>query len=126
VAARPSSFTCGDCPEIAAHPDRIVFGVMFPDGQPDPDSLRRKIDERVRRLTGTAAMIRQDVERHNAEAPAKVKARLAVKLAKVKAAIGAIEALGIPLKPRNAPGLHAVPLHRKKIELAPRPPSPTG
>jgi len=110
----PSTFSVSGYPEIVVRDDSIMISFSFPDDSADPDALKSRIDRDVQSLAQAVGNLRRDVENHNTSAPQAIKSALQSKLQRAKSAIGAVSALGIPIKQRDTPLTYAVPTKRRK------------
>ena len=111
---RPSTYSLSGYPELEIRDAVVVFECSFPDDTPDPSGLKAEIERTIRSLSDTVSNLARDVEKHNEEAPRAVRAALERKLSRAKAAVGAVEALGIPVKQRSAPETFVVPTKRRE------------
>lgn len=129
---RPSTYSFSGCPEITVRKDSIVFSVAFPDDSAEPERLRKEIDRQVASLREAVQCIRRDVESHNAAAPARIKSAIEAKRNLASSAIGAVAALGIPIKRADRSPTFDIPAKRRpspiprpQVTAAPYEPEPT-
>ena len=115
---RPSTFSLSGYPEIEIRDDVVVFGCTFPDDSANPEQLKSEIQNNISSLADAVANLRRDVENHNRTAPGTIRSALAQKRAKAQAAVGAVAALGIPIKQRNQPLTFTVPTKRRESPVA--------
>lgn len=115
---RPSSYSLSGYPELEIRDDAVVFTCRFPDDSPEPERLKTEIERSIRSLSDAVSNLARDVERHNREAPAAVRAALERKLSKAKAAVGAVAGLGIPIKQRSATATFVVPTKRRESPVS--------
>lgn len=115
---RPSTFRLSGYPEIEIRDDVVVFGCTFPDDSANPERLKSEIQNNINSLADAVANLRRDVENHNRTAPATIRSALAQKRVKAQAAVGAVAALGIPIKQRNQPLTFTVPTKRRESPVA--------
>ena len=95
---RASTFSMSGYPEIEILQDEIIFSVTFPDDSADPDRLRSDVERLIQSLAGAVGHLRRDVENHNNSAPNTIREALKRKRALAQSAVGAVTALGIPIK----------------------------
>lgn len=129
---RASTFSLGGYPEITVQKDSIVFSVAFPDDSPDPQRLKQEIDREIASLRDAVQYLRRDVETHNAAAPGRIRSAIEAKRKLASSAIGAVAALGIPIRRADQPPTFAVPAKRRpspiprpKVPAEPYQPDPT-
>lgn len=111
---RASTFSLSGYPELEVHNDVVVFTCTFPDDSPNPEQLKSEIERTVRSLADAVSNLARDVSNHNVEAPRAVRAALERKLTKSKTAVGAVAALGIPIRQRSQPQTFAIPARRRE------------
>ena len=95
---RPSHWTLSPYPDIKIASDRIVFSIGSPNDRLDQARLRENVDEAVRSLANAVQELKPDVERHNREAPQRIRDAIGRKRQKAQANADAISGLGIPIK----------------------------
>ena len=95
---QPSHFTLSPYPDIKISSDRIVFSIGSPNDRLDNERLRENVDEAVRSLANAVQELTPDVERHNRDAPQRIKEAIKLKRQKAQANADAVSALGIPIK----------------------------
>lgn len=122
---RVSSFDMGVYPEVDILGNEVVFSVAFPDDSADPDRLRANIEQQAKSLANAVGSLKREVENHNNSAPNAIRQALERKKALAQSAIGAVAALGIPMKRRDTEPTFAIPAKRRESP-AKRPPAATG
>lgn len=110
---RPSAFSLGGYPQIEVKDDVIILSIQFPDDSANAKTLKSEIDRQVSSLADTVQHINSDVENHNNSAPHTIKSAIQRKRELAKCSIGAIVALGIPMKRRDEPLTYTVPTKRR-------------
>jgi len=121
---RPSTFSLSGYPEIEVRDDVIVFSIQFPDDSADHAKLRSEIDRQIRSLAGAVQNLKRDVENHNSSAPQTIRSAIQRKRQLAESTIGAVAALGIPVKRRGKPLTYTVPTKRRESPVR-RPRVPT-
>jgi hypothetical protein len=121
---RPSTFSLSGYPEIEVRDDCIILSVSFPDDSADPDHIKSEIDRHIRSLASAIENLNRDVENHNRTAPQSIKSSIQRKRQLAESAIGAVAALGIPMKRRDKPLTFTVPTKRRNSPVR-RPKVPT-
>ena len=111
---QPSSFSYSRLPEIEIRDDVVVFVCTFPDDSADAMQLKSEIQKAITSFEGVVADLRRDVEDHNRRAPVTIHTALTKKMTKAQSAVGAVAALGIPIKQRNQPLTFTVPTKRRE------------
>lgn len=114
---RPSTFSLSGYPEIEVRDDVIVFSIHFPDDSADHAKLKSEIDRQVRSLVDAVQNLRQDVENHNRSAQQTIKSAIQRKRQLAESTIGAVAALGIPMKRRDKPLTYTVPTKRRALPM---------
>jgi hypothetical protein len=114
---RASTFSLSGHPEIEVRDNVIVFTVSFPDDSADPVQLKAEIESEIESLTDAVRNLGRDVENHNKSAPGVVKSALQRKRQLAESTIGAVTALGIPMKRRGEPLTFTAPLKRRPSPL---------
>lgn len=109
-----STFSVSGYPEIEIRDDVIVFDYTFPDDSANVQLLKSEIQRNIKSLVEAVSYQKHDVENHNRTAPATVRSVLEQKRVKAQTAIGAIAALGIPIKKREQPLTFTVPTKRRE------------
>jgi hypothetical protein len=122
---RASTSSMSGYPEMEIRDSEVVFAVSFPDDSAEPDRLRADIESLTKSLVEAVACLRRDVDNHNNTAPNKIRAALARKTELAQAAVGAVSALGIPMKKRNTEPTFTIPAKRRESP-AKRPKVATG
>lgn len=110
---RPSTFSLSGYPELDLRDDVVVFGCTFPDDSANPERLRAEIQSNIKSLADAVANLRRDVDNHNRTAPQTIRSAIAQKRAKAQTAVGAVAALGIPIKQRSQPLTFTAPTKRR-------------
>jgi hypothetical protein len=95
---RPSRFTLSSYPDIKISADRIVFGIGSANDRLDQARLRETVNEAVRSLANGVQELKPDVEKHNRDAPQRIKEAIKQKRQKAQANADAVSGLGIPIK----------------------------
>ena len=111
---RASTWSMSGYPDITVHDDRIVFSVSFPDDSVSPDQIRSEVDRHVKSLVEAVNYQRSDVDNHNRTAPDVIRQAIERKRKLAESTGGAIAALGIPLKRKNAEPAFALPVKRRE------------
>ena len=112
---RPSTYSLGGYPEIYVRDDVIVIDLSFPDDSADSEKLKPRIDSYVRSLSEAIQNQKRDVDNHNSSAPQAVKDVIQRKRNLARSTVGAVSALGIPIKRRNEPMTFTVPIKRRTM-----------
>lgn len=115
---RPSSNSISGYPEIDVRDDVVVFTCTFPDDSANPERLKIEIQNNIKSLADAVANLARDVENHNRTAPSTVRTSLEQKRKKAQTALGAVAALGIPIKKRDEPMTFAIPTKRRQSPVA--------
>jgi hypothetical protein len=115
---RPSPFTFWSYPEINIRDDLIVFSYVYPDDTANAEAIKSKVDQHVTHLADVVGNLRRAVESHNQEAAAAIRAALARKRERARAALDVVSSLGIPIRRRDEPLVYVAPVQRR--------PSPVG
>jgi len=121
---RPSTFSLSGYPELEIRDDVVVFACTFPDDSANPERLKGEIQNNIKSLGETVSKLRRDVDNHNRTAPQTIRSAIAQKRAKAQSAVGAVAALGIPIKQRSQPLTFTVPTKRRESPVT-RPPVAT-
>jgi hypothetical protein len=95
-----------------------VIACTFPDDAANPERLKADIQSNIRSLADAVANLRRDVDSHNQTAPQAVRSALAQKKSKAQSAVGAVAALGIPIRSRSQPLTFTVPTKRRESPVA--------
>ena len=114
---QPSTFSIGGYPDIEVRDDVVVFSVQFPDDSADDTKLKTVIDAHVNSLSSAVENLKRNVEDHNNSAPQAIKTAIERKRRLAEAAIGAVAALGIPIRRRDEPLTYTVPTIRRKMPI---------
>jgi hypothetical protein len=122
---RASTFSMGGYPDIEIRNNEVVFGVSFPDDSADSDRLRTAIETYTKSLVDAVGYLKRDVDNHNNSAPKTIKQALERKRKLAQAAVGAVAALGIPIRRRDAEPTFTIPAKRRE-RPAQRPTAATG
>ena len=119
-----STFSLGGYPKIEVRDDSIVLSISFPDDSADPERLKSEINSDIQSLADAVRNLNCDVKNHNSTAPQTVKSAIQRKRQLAEATIGAVSALGIPMKRRDKPLTFIVPTKRRESPTR-RPKVPT-
>ena len=111
---RPSTTSISGYPEIAVDDQTVTLTVEFPDDSPRPDDLRRRIERDVQALADAVASQRREIGIHNERLRTAVPRALEARINKAAQALGAIEALGIPMKRAEEAPIYVLPSTRRK------------
>lgn len=122
---RASTFSLSGYTEIEIQNNEVVFSVSFPDDSADPNSLRTEIERRTKSLVDAVTYLKKDVDNHNNSAPNRIKDVLARKAKLSQSAVGAVAALGIPMKKKDTEPSFAIPAKRRESPAS-RPTVATG
>jgi hypothetical protein len=122
---RASAFSFGGYPEMEIRNNEVVFSVSFPDDSAEPDRLRNDIERLTKSLVDAVTYLKRDVDNHNNSAPNRIRQALARKTTLAQSAVGAVAALGIPIKRRDTEPTFTIPAKRREIP-AKRPTVATG
>ncbi|HQO21114.1 MAG TPA: hypothetical protein PLA03_12255 [Acidobacteriota bacterium] len=122
---RASTFSLSGYPEMEIRDGEVVFAISFPDDSAEPERLRADIERLTKSLMEAVAYLRRDVDNHNNSAPNRIKSALDHKRELAQAAVGAVAALGIPIKKRATEPTFTIPAKRRESP-ARRPTVPTG
>lgn len=114
---QPSHFTLSRYPEIEIRDDVVLFGCTFADDSANPENLKSEIQRNIQLLEDAVANLCVDVDNHNRTAPATVRSALSRKRTTAQSAVGAIAALGIPLKQRSGALTYTVPTVRRVLPV---------
>jgi hypothetical protein len=115
---RPSTFGLSGYPDLDVRDDIITFSLTFPDDAPNAGRLKQQIQEHTKALAGAVGYLARDIEAHNRSTPLMIRTAIERKRAKAQAAIGAVSALGIPIRKRDAPLKYTVPTKRRPTPLS--------
>jgi hypothetical protein len=121
---RPSTFNLSGYPDLDIRDEVVIFACTFPDDSANPERLKAEIQDNLKSLADAVENLRRDVDDHNRTAPESVRSALARKRVKAQSAVGAVAALGIPIKQRTQPLTFTVPTKRRESPVA-RPMAPT-
>lgn len=122
---RASTFSMGGYPDMEIRNNEVVFSVSFPDDSAEPDRLRSDIERLTKSLVDAAAYLKRDVDNHNNSAPNRISESLARKTTLAQSAVGAVAALGIPMKKKDTEPTFTIPAKRRESP-AKRPMVATG
>lgn len=120
-----STFSTGGYPEIEIRNNEVVFSVRFPDDSAEANRLRSDIERLTKSLVDAVSYLKRDVDNHNNSAPNKIRQALARKRTLAQSAVGAVAALGIPIKKRDTEPTFTIPAKRRESP-AKRPTVATG
>lgn len=110
---RASTYSLGGYPEIEVRNNEIVFSISFPDDSAQSNQLLAEIDRDTKSFSEAVGHLRNDVTNHNNSAPNTIRQALARKRALAQSTIGAIAALGIPVKRVGEEPTFAIPAKRR-------------
>ena len=122
---QPSVYSMSGYPEINILNDEVIFSVTFPDDTTSADELRAEIERNTKLLKDAVVDLKRDVEDHNKSAPDTIRKALERKRASAQSAVGAVAALGIPIKKRTPEPTFAIPTKRRERPVK-RPSIETG
>jgi hypothetical protein len=122
---RASTFSLSGYPEMEIRDGEIIFAVSFADDSAEPDRLRADIERFTKSLVEAVSHLRRDVDNHNNSAPSMIRQALERKRALAHKATGAIAALGLPVKRKEAAPTFAIPTKRRERPVK-RPSVTTG
>lgn len=88
--------------------------MSFPDDSADTTELKSQIDRHIKSLADAVQNLNRNVENHNRSAPESVKSAIQRKRQLAESTVGAVEALGIPIKRRGEPLTFTVPTKRRE------------
>lgn len=111
---RASTFSMGGFPDIEIRNDEVLFTVSFPDDSAVPDRLRADIERNIKSLADAVGYLKADVEKHNSSAPNIIREALERKRKLAQSAVGAVAALGIPIKKRATEPTFTIPTKRRE------------
>jgi len=115
---QPSTYSLSGYPELDIRDDVVVFACTFPDDSANAEQLKAQIKSNIDSLADAVANLRNDVENHNRTAPEVIRRALSQKRLKAQSAVGAIAALGIPIRQRGQPLTFAAPTKRRESPVA--------
>ncbi|MGP8052001.1 MAG: hypothetical protein ACLPYB_15505, partial [Desulfobaccales bacterium] len=118
---RPSIMRLSGFPDIEISGNDIVFSVNFPDDSANPDKLRSDIGGYINALIDCVGNIKREVDSYNDSSQIEIRKALEQKRILANSAIGAVAALGIPMKRRDTQPTFVIPAKRR--EQPARPPS---
>ncbi len=120
---QPSTYSLSGYPELEIRDDVVVFACTFPDDSANTERLKGEIQNNIKSLGDAVANLGRDVENHNRTAPQAIRSALSQKRTKAQVAVGAVAALGIPIKQRSQPLTFSVPTKRRESPVK-RPQAP--
>jgi hypothetical protein len=109
---RPSTFSLHH-PEIEFSGGQVILECHFLDDDPQPERVKAEIQSEVRSLDQNISNIRSQVAIHNASVRQRIQDALYHKRIDAEKAIGAIVALGIPIKLKDQPATYVIPARRR-------------
>jgi len=112
---RASTFSMGGYPDIEIHGNEVVFSVSFPDDSAESEKLRSEIERHTQSLIDAVSYLKRDVDNHNNSAPNTIRQAFEGKRKRAQSAIGAVAALGIPVKRRDTQPTFTIPAKRREI-----------
>ena len=110
-----STFSLSGYPEIEVQNDRIVFNVSFPDDTANPEKIRAQVDRNIKSLADAVRNLKRDVDNHNQNARGKITYEINRKKELAQSTVGAVVALGIPMKRRDQPLTFTAPTKRREL-----------
>lgn len=116
-AIRASEFSLSGYPEIEIKDDRIILSISFPDDNVDSTKLKSKIDSYIKSLNQAVKNLKKDVDNYNNTVPQTIKSVIQRKFNLARSTIGAVSALGIPIKRRDKPLTYTVPTIRRNYPV---------
>lgn len=114
---RASTFSLSGYPEIEVKDDRIILSISFPDDNVESTKIKSEIDRSIKSLTEAVQNLKKDVDNHNNTAPQTIKSSVQRKFNLARSTIGAVSALGIPIKRRDKPLTYTVPTIRRDLSI---------
>jgi hypothetical protein len=117
---RASTWSLSGYPVIDIRNSFIILKVVFPDDSADPQRLKSEIDSNVRSLLNALENLRRDVEAHNNSASQTIRSTIEQKINTARSTVGAIVALGIPIRRRDQPLTYTIPAKRRQSPTMPR------
>jgi hypothetical protein len=122
---RASTFSLGGYPEIDIRNNEVVFTISFPDDSAEPDRLRNDIERLTKSLVDAVNYLKRDADNHNNSAPNRIREALTRKRTLAQSSVGAVAAMGIPMKKKDAEPTFTIPAKRRESP-GKRPPVATG
>jgi len=122
---RASRFSLSGYPDIDIRGNEVIFGVCFPDDSADQESIQSKIERETNSLVGGVGHLKTDVDNHNNSAPGAIRQALARKRQLAQSVVGAVAALGIPMKRSETQPTFNIPAKRRQTPIK-RPTVATG
>ena len=110
---RASTWSTGGYPEIDVKNGEIILSVSFPDDSANPEQLKSDIKRSIKSLEDAVGYLKNDVAKHNSSVPNTVKQAIKQKRELAQATIGAVAALGIPVKRVDASPTFTIPAKRR-------------
>lgn len=120
---RASTYSLSGYPSIDVQNGYVLIKITFPDDSANPDLLKSEINSKVGSLQDAVENLRRDVEVHNNSTPQTIRDTIQRKIALAEATVGAVAALGIPIKRRDQPLTYTVPAKRRQSPVKPRVPT---
>lgn len=111
---RPSTFSLSGYPDLEIRNSEVVFSVSFPDDSAEPDRLRSDIERSINALVDAVGNLKRNIDNHNNSAPNAIRQALDRKRELAKSAIGAVAALGIPMKRVGTEPTFTIPTKRRE------------
>jgi hypothetical protein len=111
---RPTTCSLSGYPELEIRENEVVFSISFPDDSAEPDRLRLDIERNINSLEDAVDNLKRDVESHNNSAPKIILQALCRKRELSQSAIGAVAALGIPIKKKDTEPTFTIPAKRRE------------
>lgn len=115
---QPSRFSLGGYPEIDVQKTEVIISFIFPDDNAESKNMQATIDGATKSIEDAVENIRHDVDQHNSSAPNRIRQTIAAKREIAEKTVGAITALGIPVKRREEPLAYTVPTRRRQVPIS--------
>ena len=110
---RASTFSLSGYPEIEVQNNDVIFSISFTDDSAQSTKLLAEIDRNTKLLSEAVGYLKNDVTNHNNSAPNTIRQALERKRTLAQSTIGAIAALGIPIKRVGEEPTFAIPAKRR-------------
>ncbi len=110
---RASTYSMSGYPNITINNCEVVFSISFPDDSANPEQLKSEIERNIKSLDEAVGYLKNDVDNHNSSAPNKVRQSLKRKRELAQSTIGAVAALGIPVKRADTSPTFTIPAKRR-------------
>jgi hypothetical protein len=116
---KPSEGAFRDYPMIEVSATEIVFDVDFPDDTADERKLEAEIDWRIKNLEAGVQEINKDVAEHKRLIEKEIRRTVRDRRKTAQKVVDTVAAVGIPIRRREQPLTHVVPV--KRIPVVTRP-----